>query len=158
LEEIQNAIKSMAINGGIRFLPIFGESGSGKSCASREIDKHLPDTHVFILNRSEIEDVDELKQRVSDEKRLNDGKHLIAVVDQFEESVRGKEHIPTQFIEKISILDRTEFKGLPIIFLWLTTNRQFQQNLENATSRNRRLLLSNSFTIEGPPKMIGLEL
>lgn len=152
LNEIQSGIKSIGISRGIRFLPIFGESGSGKSCASREIDKHLPDTHVFVLARLEIEDVNALKARISSEKRFNDRKYLIAVVDQFEESVRGKEGIPTQFIEKISILDRTEFKDLPLIFLWLTTDRKFQKSLEDATSRNRRLLISSSFTIEGPPK------
>jgi hypothetical protein len=153
LAEIQKGIKSIAISRGIRFLPIFGESGSGKSCASREIDKHLPDTHVFLLDRTEIEDVGALKNRVFRENQLNDGQHMIAVIDQFEESVKGKEGIPTQFVEKISILDRTEFKDMPLIFLWLTTDRKFQKNLEDATSRNTRLLLTNAFTIEGPPKI-----
>jgi adenylate kinase family enzyme len=152
LDEIQSGIKSIEINKGIRFLPIFGESGSGKSCASREIDRHLPATHVFVLERNEIENDLALKERISTEKRLNDGKYLIAVVDQFEESVKGKEDIPTQFVEKISILDRTEFKDLPLIFLWLTTDRNFQKNLERATSRNSRLLLSGDFTIVGPPR------
>ena len=45
---IQKAVKSMSISGGIRFLPIYC-----KSCASREIDRHLPETHVFLLDRDE---------------------------------------------------------------------------------------------------------
>jgi adenylate kinase family enzyme len=139
----------MSISGGIRFLPIYGESGSGKSCASREIDRHLPQTHVFLLDRDEIEDGDKLLKRIDREKR-NDSDCLIGVIDQFEEQVSGKENIPSQFIEKLSIYDRNQLKDIQILFIWLTTNRDFQKNLEESTSRNKRLLLERSFEVSGP--------
>ena len=148
---IQKAVKSMSISGGIRFLPIYGKSGSGKSCASREIDRHLPETHVFLLDRDEIEDGDKLLERIHREKR-NDNVCLIGVIDQFEEQVSGKENIPSQFIEKLSIYDRSHLKDIPTLFIWLTTNRDFQKELENSTSRNRRLLLESDFEVSGPSR------
>lgn len=60
LELVDSGFKSMQISGGIRFLPIYGESGSGKSCAAREIDSHMPQTRVFVLERKEIENADAL--------------------------------------------------------------------------------------------------
>lgn len=77
---------------------------------------------------------------------------LIGVVDQFEEIVSSKADIPTQFIEKISILDRTELRKIPVIIIWLTTSRDFQKALVDATSRNSRILLSKNFAIYGPDK------
>ena len=49
------AFAAMEISGGIRFLPVFGESGSGKSSAALEIGTHLPDLHVEQLPRLAIE-------------------------------------------------------------------------------------------------------
>lgn len=148
-ELVQKAVKSMSISGGIRFLPIYGESGSGKSCASREIDRHLPETCVFLLERDEIEDGNKLLERIEKEKKSDD-KCLIAVVDQFEEQVSGKEDLPSQFIEKLSIYDRNQLKNVPIIFIWLTTSKKFQETLQISTSRNRRILLEKDFEIKGP--------
>ncbi len=148
---VQKAIKSMEISGGIRFLPVFGLSGSGKSCGSRELDRHLPETHVFILDRKEIESQDNLLARIASE-RIKKHKCNIAIIDQFEEQVVGRENIPTEFVEKISILDRTTLKDSKIIFLWLTTDALFQKRLEQACSRNTRLLIQSNFTITGPIK------
>lgn len=39
-----------------------------------------------------------------------------------------------------------------MIFIWLTTDREFQRKLESSTSRNKRLLAGTGFTISGPPK------
>ena len=152
LDRIQGGIKSMAISKGIRFLPIFGNSGSGKSCATREISVHLPDTHAFVLRRSEIESPDALCSRINEEGRTSSRQHLIAIVDQFEEVAKGKEAIPSQFVEQLSILDRTTLKDVSLIVIWLTTDREFQKRLRSATSRNARLLLAKGFTIEGPPR------
>jgi adenylate kinase family enzyme len=148
---VQKAIKSMSISGGIRFLPIYGESGSGKSCASREIDRHLPDTHVFLVDRNEIEDGNKLLERVNKE-RIRNNICLIGVIDQFEEQVSGREGIPTQFIEKLSIFDRSQLKNIPVLFIWLTTSLEFQKNLQRSTSRNKRLLLEENFKVTGPSR------
>ena len=153
LSLVDIAFKSMQISGGIRFLPVYGESGSGKSCAAREIDSHMPQTKVFVLNRNEIEDTDALVERVRLEKRgIEENELLIGVVDQFEEIVSSKADIPTQFVEKISILDRTVLRVIPVLFIWLTTSRDFQKALEDATVRNKRILLSKSFAVYGPAK------
>jgi hypothetical protein len=119
---VNSSFKSMKIAGGIRFLPVYGESGSGKSCAAREISSHMPQTRVFVLERNEIEDNDALVRRIQRERRsIEEGELLVAVIDQFEEIVASKSDIPSQFVEKISILDRT-LKDTPIIFIWLTTS------------------------------------
>lgn len=149
---INHASKSMEISGGIRFLPLYGESGAGKTSAVREISTHIPGTFTFLLNREEIENKDELLERIKIEKLYNLDKILIAVVDQYEEGVVGRETIPTQFVEYLSLLDRGDLRTIPIIFIWLTTNKEFQELLIRATSRNRRILLNNTFNIEGPEK------
>lgn len=152
LSLVDRAKKSMEISGGIRFLPIYGKSGSGKSCASHEIDSHLPETYVFSLEKDEIESREHLLKRISTEKISAEGKLLIAIIDQYEENVLGKEKIPSQFIEHLSILDRGELRTTPILFIWLSTSKEFCRSLVDATSRNRRILLKDDFVIEGPEK------
>lgn len=152
LSLVDKAKKSMEISGGIRFLPIYGKSGSGKSCASHEIGTHLPETFVFVLDKKEIESKDSLLDRINKEKTYADSKMLIAIIDQYEENVLGKEKIPSQFIEHLSILDRGELRKVSILFIWLTTSEKFRQSLVDATSRNRRILLKNDFIIVGPEK------
>ena len=150
---VDMAKKSMEINGGIRFLPIYGKSGSGKSCASHEIDTHLPQTYVFALDKDEIESKEKLLKRIDREKVSAPQKLLIAIIDQYEENVLGKEKIPSQFIEHLSILDRGDLRTTPILFIWLSTSKEFCQSLVEATSRNRRILLKSDFIIEGPEKV-----
>lgn len=152
LDIVSAAVKSMKINGGIRFLPVFGESGSGKTSAAREIGTHLPDIKTFLLSRNEIESNDSLIQKINNQRNKNAGKVLVAIVDQYEENVSEREKIPTQFIEYLSHLDRGELRKHLIIFLWLTTSREFQALLAAATSRNKRILLSENFSINGPAK------
>lgn len=81
LDIVSSAEKSMKISGGIRFLPVFGESGSGKTSAAREIGTHLPNIKTFLLNRKEIESNESLIDRINEENKRNDGKVLVAVVD-----------------------------------------------------------------------------
>ncbi|MCP1182939.1 ATP-binding protein [Paenibacillus sp. 1781tsa1] len=152
LSIINTANKSIQISGGIRFLPMYGESGAGKTSAVREISTHIPSTYTFQLNREEIESKEKLFERVQIEKIYNIDKLLIAIIDQYEEGVVGRETIPTQFVEYLSLLDRGEFRNIPIVFIWLTTNREFQRLLVDATSRNKRILLSDDFIISGPVK------
>ncbi|MFT9497635.1 hypothetical protein [Anaerosolibacter sp.] len=152
LNMVNQANKSMKISGGIRFLPIYGESGAGKSCAAREISTHMPYIKTFILERNEIENREELMKKIIQENAKNPDKLLIAIVDQYEENVAGKERIPTQFVEHLSLLDRGDLRNLPIIFMWLTTNKSFRDLLVEATNRNRRILLNRDFTIVGPEK------
>lgn len=149
---VNRSYKSMSISGGIRFLPIYGKSGVGKSCATRELGTHLPDVSTFVLDRSEIESSEKLLTRIRHERALTDKKILIAIVDQYEENVQGKEKIPSQFVEHLSLLDRKELSRELVIFVWLTTNRDFQMQLVASTSRNERLLAHNSFEISGPLK------
>ena len=150
---VNKCYKSMSISGGIRFLPIYGKSGVGKSCATRELGTHLPDVSTFVLDRGEIESSEKLLQRIRHERAVTDKKILIAVVDQYEENVQGKEKIPSQFVEHLSLLDRKELSGELVIFVWLTTNQEFQRQLIASTSRNERLLAHNSFEISGPLKI-----
>ncbi|PFG40603.1 hypothetical protein ATJ97_3134 [Georgenia soli] len=141
----------MAISGGIRFLPIFGRSGSGKSSAARELATHLPETKVLELSRSAIVSEATLLQEIRDARgRRNRPELLIAVIDQYEENVAEKSAVPTQFVERLSLLDRGDLKDVPVLFLWLTTSRDFQAALAAATSRNERILLQRDFELAGP--------
>lgn len=149
---VNKSYKSMSISGGIRFLPIYGKSGVGKSCATRELGTHMPDVCTFVLDRDEIESSDKLLARIRFERNATDKKILVAVVDQYEENVQGKEKIPSQFVEHLSLLDRKELSGELVILVWLTTNQEFQSQLVKSTSRNERLLAHRSFEIIGPPK------
>lgn len=152
IEMVNKAHKAMKISGGIRFLPIYGESGSGKSSASRELSTHMPDVVCLILSRSEIENLNNLKTYVKHQHEIHNDKLLVFIIDQFEENVQGSEKIPTQFVEKLSLLDRGELRSISAIFIWLTTSTSFRKHLVDATSRNKRILLSDSFNITGPEK------
>lgn len=152
IDMINKAHKAMKISGGIRFLPIYGESGSGKSSASRELSTHMPDVICLMLSRTEIENLDELQTYVKHQHELHNDKLLVFIIDQFEENVQGSEKIPTQFVEKLSLLDRGDLRSIPAIFIWLTTNKDFRKLLVDATSRNKRILLSDKFNITGPDK------
>lgn len=149
---IDKGKKSMEISGGIRFLPVYGNSGSGKSCATHEISTHLPSTHIFSLDKEEIEEKGKLLSRIKLENIKSHGNLLIGIIDQYEENVSGKEKIPTQFVEHLSLLDRSELRAFPMIFIWLTTSRAFRDELVMATTRNRRILLKEDFDIVGPSK------
>lgn len=152
IQSIKDANSSISISGGIKFLPVFGKSGSGKSSGTLELSTHLPSTYTFLLTPIEIESKEDLLKRIMDENRLHPDKILIPIIDQFEENVSGKESIPSQFIEFISLFDRNELKSIPTIFIWLTTSKEFQDALSDATSRNSRILLSKGFEITGPEK------
>ena len=154
LELVNRAKKSIDISGGIRFLPIWGQSGAGKSCAAIEIGTHIPLVHTLVLTRDEIESKSLLLDRILLEKKKAHGKFLVVIIDQFEEKVIGKERIPTQFVEHISLLDRAELRDYPTLFIWLTTDKSFQKQLQDATSRNRRILLESDFEVTGPEKSI----
>ena len=149
---VNRAKKSIDMSGGIRFLPLWGQSGAGKSCAAIEISTHMPTVHTFILSREEIESKELLLKRIHHEAQQQKDKFLVAIIDQFEERVIGKERIPTQFIEHISLLDRAELRNIPTLFIWLTTDKSFQAQLQEATSRNRRILLESDFEVTGPNK------
>lgn len=82
-----------------------GNSGSGKSCATNEISTHLPSTHIFSLDKEEIEEKEKLLSCIELENIKSHGKLLIGIIDQYEENVSGKEKIPTQFVEHLSLLD-----------------------------------------------------
>ncbi|GMN13476.1 hypothetical protein [Altererythrobacter sp. MTPC7] len=152
IQETQRAFASMARSGGVRFLPIFGDSGIGKTSASLELNTHLPEVHVFQLTDEEIRDRFELVKRLNYERQHNPHKSLVCVVDQYEEDVARREDVPTAFVETISRLDRDRANSFKVLFLWLTTDQDFQSSLEQATSRNRRVLQSSGFEINGPPK------
>lgn len=152
IDTVDKASKAMKISGGIRFLPIYGESGSGKSSASRELSTHMPDALCSVLERDQIESKDSLATKIEYLKNRHPEKILVFIIDQYEENVEGREKIPTQFVENLSLIDRGPLRGTPAIFIWLTTSPEFRDMLVSATSRNRRILLHDSFSIKGPPK------
>lgn len=156
LQLLKAGYGSMQLSGGIRFLPIYGESGGGKSSAALEIGTHLPEAHVFQLPRSAIESPTSLAGAVSEEveRTAHLGRQLlVAVVDQYEEAAAQKTAVPTSFVEALALLDRGELRHTRILFIWLTTSRGFQKSLADATTRNRRILLSDTFELAGLPKV-----
>ncbi len=155
LSLVKTAYASMQLSGGIRFMPIYGESGSGKSSAALEVGSHLPEAHVFKLPRAAIESPAELAAVVSAESQriAHLSKQLmVAVVDQYEEAVAQRTAVPTSFVEALALLDRGELRSTRVLFLWLTTSRDFQKSLADATTRNRRILLKEDFALAGPVK------
>lgn len=150
---VQEAVSSMKVGGGIRFLPVYGRSGSGKSCAVLEVSTHLPQTRVVKLSKSDIQGesllatIEKALETASEHNQL-----LIAVVDQYEEQAARKDDLPKSFIERLAHLDRNELRQKPVLFVWLTTDPAFRDELAAATSRNERLLLRKDFALEGPPK------
>ncbi|WP_437291170.1 ATP-binding protein [Sorangium sp. So ce406] len=149
-----NAFKGMKISGGIRFLPVFGLSGSGKTSAALELGTHLPECLVTTLERTQIESVDSLQQTMARHfmQRPSGKELLIFVVDQYEEVTAEKESVPKRFVESLSLLDRSQLGRYPILILWLTTSRDFQKLLCDATTRNRRVLVEDGFELHGPPR------
>ena len=151
---IQSAFASMKVSGGIRFLPIFGKSGCGKTCAACELSTHIPSSHLELLSDEHLalptsDLTDHLCRRID---LFNQQDLFLWVIDQYEEKVRSAEDIPTEFIEKLSLLDRGPLRSQPMVFLWLTTDRSFQRALTAATSRNTRILLQSDFELTGIPR------
>jgi len=153
IAEVKKAFSSMEITGGIRFLPIYGLSGAGKSSAALELNTHLPELRVYKLPRSAIEDNTTLYDTLKPELKRS-SKGLIVIIDQYEEAAAQRASIPTDFVERIALLDRGELKGAKVLFVWLTTSLEFQKSLVGATSRNRRILACANFQVVGPsPEM-----
>lgn len=150
LAEVKAAFQAMKVSGGIRFLPIYGKSGSGKSSAAFELATHLPSVKVFALTRDAIESKDVLVHDIRNKTLEHSGSPLIAVIDQFEEVAAQQSQIPKEFVESLALLDRGELRHTELLFIWLTTDRLFQSDLVNATSRNKRILACPNFEIEGP--------
>lgn len=151
---VQRAYQGMRMSGGIRFLPMYGTSGAGKSSAALELATHLPESKVIQLTRQAIQSRTVLEGEViSARSRMRDDQLLIAVIDQYEEAVIDRSSIPTAFVETLALLDRGVFRTLPVLFIWLTTSRDFQAHLADATTRNQRVLVSRDFSLEGPAKV-----
>ncbi|MEX0885188.1 MAG: hypothetical protein WD009_02005 [Phycisphaeraceae bacterium] len=153
LDLAKSAFQNMRVAGGIRFLPVYGKSGSGKTCAANELATHLPEARVVTLTRDEIEHPEQLRDFLKKHISLfSPIELLIPVVDQYEENVPGNADVPAQFVEMVSLLDRGDLREQPMLFIWLTTSRTFQAALAAATERNKRILVDEVFEIEGPPK------
>lgn len=150
IDTIKQAFKSMEISGGIRFLPIYGRSGSGKTSSTLEIGTHLPQIKVIKLSRGSISDQSILLDEIDKFCRLNEAEKVVAVIDQYEEVAAERAAIPKSFVEYLSLLDRDRSRKDMVLFIWLTTSKDFQNSLQEATSRNRRILTSQSFEISGP--------
>lgn len=147
INEVKTAHQRMKVSGGVRLLPVFGLSGAGKTSAARELATHLPNVEVHVLSSEVVEGSESLESALPH----TEAELLIAVVDQFEENVARREDIPTRFVEALSRLDRSR-PGTPVLFLWLTTSREFQAELAAATSRNARLLARGDFELEALPR------
>lgn len=150
---VQKASGGIGVSGGIRFLPVYGRSGSGKSSAARELSTHLPQTKVIELSRAAIASEAALLEELRGARGRRDVHELVvAVVDQYEENVAQHTALPSQFVERLSLLDRGPLRDQPVLFVWLTTSKQFQSELASATSRNERILLAPDFELSGPAK------
>nr|WP_295976805.1 AAA family ATPase [uncultured Agrobacterium sp.] len=147
LSKVKQAFAAMEISGGIRFLPVFGSSGSGKTSAALELGTHLPDLHIETLVREAIEDSTVFREELSKIRKRAKGKRIVVVIDQYEEVAAQKTAIPSAFVEMLSLLDRDRNDNGLALFIWLTTSREFQHSLASATSRNQRILLSPDFEI-----------
>lgn len=153
LQLVQSARRSMQVSGGIRFLPLYGLSGSGKSSAVRELASHLEGIKVVELSRDAVASRDELMATIDQTWGNRDHPDLIvAVVDQYEETVSETAAVPREFVERISLADRNELRGYPVLFVWLTTDAGFQRELAEATSRNRRILVEADYELVGPER------
>lgn len=152
LSLVKRAFSAMEISGGIRFLPVFGSSGSGKTCAALEIGTHLPDLYVEQLPRAAIENPASLEAALAEMHKHARGRRLIAVIDQYEEVAAQRTAVPSAFVEALSLLDRNQGNKNHILFLWLTTSKEFQKSLAAATSRNKRILVSSDFVLAGLSK------
>jgi hypothetical protein len=150
LATVKEAFLSMSVSGGIRFLPIYGKSGCGKTSAALELGSHLPDIRVFKLRREAVEDQTSLLSALHEALHEYEGAPLVAVVDQYEEASAHRSQIPTSFVENLALLDRSELSNNRILFIWLTTSQNFQHNLQDATSRNRRIVAATDFELRGP--------
>jgi hypothetical protein len=103
IQLVRQADAGMRVSGGIRFLPIYGQSGSGKTSAALELATHLPESRVVTLDRSALESREQLEKVLREEwGRRNAPKLLVAVVDQYEEAVATRGDVPTQFVEALS--------------------------------------------------------
>jgi len=147
IDEVKKAHQRMRTSGGVRFLPVFGLSGAGKTSAARELATHLPGVYVHVLPEDVVEGAVSLSSALPE----SDADLLIVIVDQFEEGVARREDIPTRFVEALSRLDRSR-PTTPTLFLWLTTSREFQAELVAATSRNARLLARGDFELTALPR------
>lgn len=153
IELVQRSYQSMQVSGGIRFLPVFGQSGTGKSSAALELATHLPEAKVVALSRQAVESREALESELQVSRRaMQPHQLLIAVIDQYEEAVAERGGIPTAFVETLSLLDRGDLRRLPVLFIWLTTSKEFQALLSEATTRNRRILIAANFELLGPPE------
>jgi ABC-type glutathione transport system ATPase component len=95
IDIVQRANGSMAVSGGIRFLPVYGRSGSGKSSAARELATHLPGCKVVELSRSAIASEAALVEEVRGaHSRRSVPDIVVAVVDQYEERVAEQTVLP----------------------------------------------------------------
>jgi hypothetical protein len=152
---VAEAYARMKVSGGVRFLPIYGKSGSGKTCAACELSTHIPSSHLGLLTPEDIALrrealVGKLRQEINLFNQ-RDRDLFIWVVDQYEEKVHSRADIPTEFIEKLSLLDRGGLRDQPMLFIWLTTDKEFQLSLSHATSRNERILLRPEYELVGLP-------
>ncbi|MEM6506548.1 MAG: ATP-binding protein [Planctomycetota bacterium] len=163
IDAAKKAHSSIKINKGVRFLPVFGESGSGKSSATLELATHLPEARVELLTPNDISlPMDQLQERIARKVHLFSKTELIIwVIDQYEEIVEGtiREKVPSQFIEKISIIDRGDLAAQPMLFIWLTTSKEFRDKLVKlSSSRSRRTLLDASFDLNGPERETWIDI
>lgn len=143
IEKVKLAHKRMDVSKGARFLPIYALSGAGKTSAALELATHLPNIQVIALPPHVVDGEESLESILP----ASTASLIVAVIDQYEEAVARREDVPTRFIEALSRLDRAKFHT-PVLVLWLTTSKDFQKDLADATSRNSRLLIDGDFELE----------
>jgi hypothetical protein len=86
IEQVKLAHKKMSMNKGVRFLPVFGVSGAGKTSAALELGTHLPGIEVIQLPRAVIDGTSSLEESLPS----TSASLIVAVIDQFEGRSRKK--------------------------------------------------------------------
>jgi hypothetical protein len=147
IDLVKAAFKSITITGGIRFLPVYGLSGSGKSCATLELGTHLPQVAVVKLDQAVVANPDLILESIKAAAVSEGARPLVAVIDQFEETAAGKEEIPTRFVEKLASLDTNYQTGQSSLFGSLQV-QSFSANLWKQPAGDRGFLLTHRLLLK----------
>lgn len=153
LNVTRSTIAAMHVAGGVRLLPVYGASGSGKTSAAMQLRSLSTEFQVFALEHDLISQGG-LAQAVKREQNRRPGERAcVGIIDQYEESVGDRNELVARFVGQLTSLDRSEIVQRPTLILWLTPSKEFQAALvESAREKNARLVSVDDFILQGPPR------
>jgi hypothetical protein len=144
---VNDAFKSMQMGGGVRFLPVYAPSGTGKSSATFALQRHLQELKVIKLPKSVVLDQATLRTFILDQVAQAADKKPVFVVDNYEFPT---EVVSKSFVELVSEMDRDELRTRPTLFVWISHEAKNMSALVDAAQMNKRLYLTTGFEILGP--------